>query len=204
MIVIKILQITPDRSTINVSVETSVGDTISSAKLWTNQTFKDYTQAISLDTKLQGATNKEVFSVDVSELGLPILDGIYFVEFTSTDNNPLESTCTDCNNNIALGVTADLGYFQECLLDNVLEIQFDTSDVVNNNHLEEIFNIKMLMDALITSIKFGYYQEAIDIIDSLSVLCRERSTCSSCNKLDTPIFKSGLNFVILNNNLILQ
>lgn len=204
MIKINILQISPDRKTINVSVETSTGNTINSARLWTDQTFKDYTQAVSLNSKLQQTNNKEVFTVGVSDISATTFDGIYFLEFTTTNNNPPANSCTDCDDNILLGVTADLGYFQECLLDNVLEIQYDTSDVVNNNQLQEIYNISMLIESICISIKFGYYQQAIDVLNSLRKLCQEDRQCSQCNKLDTPIFRSGLNFVVINNNLVLQ
>ena len=57
MISINILKITNDRQTINVSVETSVGNTIDSAKLWTDSTFKDYTKAIDISSKLEGVNN---------------------------------------------------------------------------------------------------------------------------------------------------
>lgn len=204
MIIINILQVDPTRGRINVSVETSTGNTITGVNLWTEATFKDYTQARSFNSKLQGTSNKEVFTIESSELGTTSLDGIYFLEFTSSNVNPPANSCTDCDNIILLGVTTDLGYFQECLLDNVLEVQYETSDVVNNNQLNEIFNIRMMIDAICTSIKFGYYQAAIDVLSSLQKLCRERRNCSQCNRLDTPIFKSGLNFAVIGNNLVLQ
>lgn len=203
MIIINILQVTPDRGAINISVETTTGDTINSATLWTDQTFKNTSQGISLDDKLTGASNKEVFTVGTSELGLNTLDGIYFIEFTSTNNTPT-TTCSDCDDLILLGVTADLGYFQECLLNHVLEVQYDTSDVINNMQLTDIYNIKMLLDAVCTSIKFGYYQEAIDVLSSLRKLCATCTSCSQCGNQDTPAFKTGLNFSVLDNNLILQ
>ena len=59
------------------------------------------------------------------------------------------------------------------------------------------------MDALCISIKFGYYQEAIDILNNLRKLCKSNTNCISCNDLNTPTFKTGLNFGILDDNIIL-
>ncbi len=204
MISINILQIPSDRKTINVSVQTSVGNTINSAMLWTDSTFKDYTKAVDISNKLTGTTNKEVFTIDVSDTDEEgSFDGIYFIEFTSTNNTAGTNTCTDCNDFILLGVVANLGYFQECLLEDILKVNYNTDDVINSNEINNIVNVKVLIDALIISIKFGYYKEAIDILKSLRRLCKDNTQCVSCNDLETPIFRSGLNFGILDDNIIL-
>ncbi len=202
MITINILQINPSTGMLNVSVGTSVGNTISSVNLWSENTFKDYTKSIPLNAKLLGVNNLEVFSVDPKELGLEKFNGIYFLEFTTTDVET--AACSECSGNMLLGVVADLGDYQECLLDSVLDIQYDTSDVVNNNQLADVFNIKVTLDAICTSIRFGYYQEAIDMIKILKKLCKDKTTCCGCSNLATPIFRSGLGFGILDNDLILS
>ena len=204
MISINILQIPSDRQTINVSVETSVGNTIDSAILWTDSTFKDYTKAIDLSDKLVGINNKEVFSInigDTTENGS--FDGIYFIEFTATNVVSTGGACVDYDELISLGVVANLGYFQECLLKDILKINYNTDDVINSNEVTNVINVKVLLDALVVSIKFGYYQEALDILASLRKLCKSNTTCISCDNLSTPVFKTGLNFGILDNNIIL-
>lgn len=203
MIVIKTLQVSSDRSQIDVAVQTSIGDVIQSVNLWTDATFKDASQAISFNNKLTGSSNIESFTIQASELGVTTLDGIYFIEFTTT-NNSLPEACTECDDLTALGVTADLGYFQECLLDKILKLEYHMCDSSDNILLDKIFNIKMLIESLCISIKFGYYQNAIDSLNSLRALCDTSKKCSQCKNLHTPTFKSGLNFGILGNNLILQ
>lgn len=204
MISINILKITNDRQTINVSVETSVGNTINSARLWTDSTFKDYTKAIDISNKLEGINNKEVFSIsigDTNETGS--FDGIYFIEFTATNIVSTGGACVDYDELISLGVVANLGYFQECLLTDILKINYNTDDVINSDEITNIVNVKVLMDALCISIKFGYYQEAINVLNNLRKLCKSNTNCVSCNDLNTPTFKTGLNFGILDNNIIL-
>lgn len=203
MISINILQIPSDRKSINVSVETSVGSTIDSAKLWTDSTFKDYTKAIDLSDKLAGINNKEVFSIETGDVnGADSFDGIYFIEFTTTTTTGT-SACNDCDNLILLGVVANLGYFQECILKDILKVNYNTEDVLNSNEINKIVNTKVLIDGLSIAIKFGYYSEAIDLLNGLRVMCKNDAQCISCDSLSTPIFKSGLNFGILNDNIIL-
>lgn len=204
MVIINIFQVTSDRSTINVSVETSTGETITSAKLWTDETFKNNALAIDLSSKLQGINNKEVFTVSSSDIGISSFDNIYFIEFTSTNVNDSTDDCNECNNLSLLGVTGNLGYFDSCLLNNILEIHYDTDDINNNILLNDVFNIKMLMTGIERSIKFGYYQNAIDILATLKVICRKRNECSQCGTLPDPVFKTHLNFGIIGNNLVLK
>ena len=204
MISINILQIPSDRKTINVSVETSVGNAIDSVKLWTDSTFKDYTKAIDLSSKLQGINNKEVFTIEIGDTAeTDAFDGIYFIEFTATNVVSVGNTCTNNNDFISLGVVANLGYFQECLLENILKVNYNTEDVLNSNEINKLVNTKVLIDGLTTSIKFGYYAEAIDLLNGLRKICKNTSQCISCNSLTTPVFSSGLNFGILDNNIIL-
>lgn len=203
MISINILRIPSDRKTINISVETSIGNTIDSAILWTDSTFKDYTKAINLSDKLEGINNKEVFSIEIGDTSeTDSFDGIYFIEFTSTN---VVSTGNSCVNNdlVALGVVANLGYFQECLLENILKVNYNTEDVLNSNEINKLTNTKVLIDGLSVAIKFGYYSEAIDLLNGLRKICKNNSQCISCNSLATPIFNSGLNFGILDDNIIL-
>lgn len=202
MININILQINVSTNTLDVSVETSVGHTINSAILWTEDTFKDYNKSISLNNYLTGINNKEVFSVPISTVNRTNPTGMYFVEFTTTDT--AVSNCSDCDGVRALGFTADLSNYEECLLDTLLEIQYETSDVVNNLQLGEAINVSTLLEAICISIKFGYYQEAIDKLNDIKVLCSNKQECTTCASLSTPSFKTGLNFGVFNNNLILQ
>ena len=204
MISINILQIPSDRKTINISVETSVGNTIDSAKLWTDSTFKDYTKAIDISNKLEGINNKEVFSIEIGDTNeTDSFDGIYFIEFTATNIVSVGNTCTDCDSLIVLGVVANLGYFQECLLENILKVNYNTEDVLNSNEINKLINTNVLIDGLSIAIKFGYYSEAIDLLNGLRKICKDTSQCVSCNNLATPIFNSGLNFGILDDNIIL-
>ena len=196
MLTINILQISSNEKSIEISIETNQGDTINSATLWTDKTFKDYTKSKSLNSYLKQTNNKEVFTVPISEVGEA---KIYFIEFTATNVVSVGNTCTNNNDFISLGVVANLGYFQECLLENILKVNYNTEDVLNSNEINKLVNTKVLIDGLTTSIKFGYYAEAIDLLNGLRKICKNTSQCISCNSLTTPVFSSGVNIGRIEN-----
>lgn len=208
MIHINNFTINSDSTEINVSVETDVNYIISSAIVWTDETFKDYNQAIDVSNYLTGTSNIENFTLPASLFEVDKLKGIYFIEFETTSD--VEETCESCSNN--LGVATSLISFKECLLNKILEYSvcegYNSSPCLNQL-LCDIYNINILMEALKISLEFGYYGEAIDILTTLKKLCKnsegcvECGECSDCDNLPTPVFKSGLDYGTLDGNLIL-
>lgn len=200
--VIKILQVTKDNQFIEVSVETRVGDTISSAVLWNDEIFKDYSKAVNLDSYLQKTNNKEVFRIPISSLSIKTKGKIFFLEFTSTNNvNPEE--CESCSNNIIMGVTVDLTPYKEFILDKILNLHYDKDCVTSIQERNRIINLDMILTALCNSIQFGYYNEAISLLKDLNKLTINQIGCDSCNSLPDAVVKTSLSFGILNNNVIL-
>lgn len=208
MIDINNFTIIDNGTALSVSVETDLNETITSALVWTDQTFKDYSQAIDVTSYLAQTSNIENFTLPASVFGVNELQGIYFIEFQTTSGST--DDCVNCSNN--LGVAASLLCFKECLLDKVL--QYSVCDDISNENCNEsivtsIINIDVLVDALCTSLEFGYYGEAIDILKTLRKLCNCSEGCSECNQckdckdLPSPNFKSGLDYGTLDNTLIL-
>ena len=72
MILINNFSISSDRTKINISVETSDTETITNIDLWSDITFKDYSQNISLNSKLT-TSNSETLEFTNSELGLSLI-----------------------------------------------------------------------------------------------------------------------------------
>lgn len=211
MIYVNFFNIRQDQQAIQVSVETSEGFNITSAKLWTQNTYKDYFKAIDLSYKLEQVNNKEAFLItpsDISQTGL--LTGIYFLEIES--NSPSQE-CSSCSNPM-LAVTANFNPIKECMLNKILELSVCDGDIFtdsscNSNNGMSIININLLLEALCTALTFGYYNEAMDLYNTLSKLCNVQSNCTECNKcnacddINEPTTFSGLGYGTLNNTLIL-
>lgn len=197
MIFINNFTINSDNTALVVQVEVDAGETVSSALLWTNETFKDYSKAIDITSYLEQVDNTEDFIIPASVLEQEILKGIYFIEFEATGNS--EDNCTNCSN--GLGVATSPYYLKDCLLSKVREYKVcDGINKCNEILLSSILNISVLLDSFCTSLQFGYYEEAIDIFNTLNKLC---SACNGCKDFLNPNFRTGLNYGILDDTLIL-
>lgn len=209
MIYINNFTISSDGLSINVNVETTPGETITSALVWSDSTFKDYSQAIDISSYLEQASNTESFILPASVFGVSKLDGIYFIEFQTSSSE--EDECENCSN--TLGIAASLICFKECLLNKVLELSvcdgFKSKNSCNDTLMCDIINISTIIDALCTSLEFGYYQEALNFLETLRKLCdcsegcSNCKSCTECDDLPNPNFKSGLDYGTLDNTLIL-
>lgn len=200
---INILNLSQDNTSINVSVETREGDTIQSALLWTDKTFKDYTKAINLEDYLSGLNNKEVFTIDVSSLGIESENRLFFIEFSSTNVNNVQTGCDSCEENTLMGITADFSMYREFILDKILNLHYDKNCTISRQEVSKIVNLEMILKAICTSISFGYYNEAISLLTDLNKLAVEDLECDTCSALDYPTVRTTLTFGILDNNLIL-
>lgn len=209
MIYINNFTVNNDGTKLLVNVSTEEGETITSALVWSDYTYKDYDNAVNVSSLLSGTTNQEVFEIEASTLGVSELQGIYFIEFQTTSTSTED--CPECDN--SLGVAASFLCFKECLLTKVLEYSvcnnFDSNNACGSNLKCDIINIYMLLTQTMQSLEFGYYGTALDLLNKLRKLCNcnegctECGGCSECDNLPTPYFKTGLNYGTLDNTLIL-
>jgi len=199
MINIENFKIRVDGTALDVHVSTEPNEIIQSALIWTQDTFKDYDQAVDVSSKLEQTSNEEQFIVSAEEVGVTSLDGIYFIEFQTSSTQ--QDECINCSNN--LGVAASLFKIKECLLEKVRSYYvcggFFNSGC-NENLLPIIIHLDVLISSLQTSLEFGYHQDAIEFFKVLNTLCDD----CECKALPNPIFKSGLSYATLNGNIILQ
>ena len=190
----------------DVSVSTTVGETIESVNLWTDKTFKNYDVALDFTSKLAQTSENEIFSITASEVDGEVFDGIFFLEFTTTDLTPPDN-CTGCDGQIALGVVAELTRYQECLLEKVLKLNTCDGNLFadgacGTSETGDIININVILDALKYALQSGYYNEAITFITQLAKLCT--TSCWYCDDFADPVYKSGLNYCTIDDTLILQ
>lgn len=188
MITINTLQVSSDRLNLSVGITTDTGVTFQSVKLWTEDTYKDYTKTIDLSNKLSSSTNVESFTIESSDINATQFDGLYFIEFT------------DSNNVSQISAVAELTTYKKCLLDKTLEILGSDINVIkgegcNNSEFNKLIYIHSILNALQSAIISGYYSEAINFINTLKKFC---SKCSDC-----PSLSSILSLGTLNNNIII-
>lgn len=189
----------------DVSVSTSVGETITSVKLWTDATFKNYDTAIDFTSKLAQVSENEIFEIAASEVGgLEEFKGIYFLEFT-TDDTVLPPGCSTCDAGVALGVAAELQAYQECLLEKVLKLDSCDGDYFSENscnsaNANNILNTKVVLDSLKYALQAGYYSDAINFKTQLDKLCAVNSW--ACNSYSDTTYYAGLTYCTIDGTLI--
>lgn len=200
MIYINNFVISSDNTALNVSVETDSGETITSALIWTDETFKNYDNAVDVSSYLSQTSNVENFTIPASVFDEVELNGIYFIEFQTSSS--YEDDCQNCSDSI--GIAASLYKYKLCLFNKVKEYSV-CNDFTNCGEklIDQIININLMIDSLTTSLEFGYYGEALDILSVLKRLCKLDNNCSECGDLARPNFKTGLDYGTLDDTLIL-
>lgn len=187
MIVINNFEIQDNGQNLAVNVQTEVGSIITSALLWNINTFKDYSNVINLDYKLEQLTNQEVFIVTAEELQISSFDDMWFIEFQS--NYIPEDNCGEFLDP-ALGITYNLSPYYKCLLNRFFEHQKNPCVNCNEPFIDElVLSIGLTLDIIEKSIEEGYYLQAIELIKKLKKFCSitkcnncETVECSSCSK----------------------
>lgn len=206
MAFINTLSISGNRDEILVDVEVPDGNFITQVLLWTEDTFKDISKALDLSSLLSGTDNREIFSITLEDIGITEFDGIYFVEFTSDEPENL-SECSDCKDNVALGITTDFTKYHECILEKTLNVVLNPKDslfsdsVCGVSYNKDLVNASILLEGVYTALKFGWYQEAIKLLSSLEFYCD--TGCKSCQSFSDTILQNGLGFGTIDNSIVL-
>lgn len=181
---------------LNVKISTSVGNVFTEVRLWTQDTFKDYTQAIDLSDKLLGTSNVEIFNILPSDIGESApLTGIYFLEVVD-DTTPGE--CNGCNDT-ELGVATDFARFAFCLVELLCSIE-DGKCYNCNEELNRALTMKLYIDSMRNALQLGNFTLAIKFWKNLNRVCK--SECTECCSISA-VEKKGLGFQTIGNNLIL-
>lgn len=176
-------QILNNGTQIGIDVETEEGYTIDSILLWTESTFKDYTSAVNLNQYLSQTDNRESLILNTSQIGIPTIQNIAFIEVTSTE--PSGDDCSSCSNTV-LSVAYELSQFYKCLINSLLSIQNNKCkdcDNLENKDFKMSILIDLLINTTIKSIDVGYFEYAISLIKELRTLC-SFSKCDDCDKVE--------------------
>lgn len=192
MITINSLSINTSAINILVSASTPSGFLFTKVLLWDSLTYRDYSKAIDLTSKLSQTSNQEDFVITAEELNKTSFKGIYFLEFTSNEAAP----------NTQTGLVANFIQYHECLMDKVLAISVKNCKVQDSQcgKVDTTAFIGTLIDALYTSVIFELVEESIDIITTLDELCE---VCTNCPDSKSPSLTAGLGFKTIDNKVTL-
>lgn len=197
MAYISIFKVSQDGKELQLTMQPTSGETFSSLLLWTQDTYKDYSQAIDL-TSLISTTSTVSQSIVIadSDIGESFLAGIYFVEITDTSDPA--GLCDSCSN-VELGVATDLARFSYCLAQYLCDIDLSCANCSPN--LSTALTMKMYIDSLRDSLQLGNFITAIDFWVNLDRFCD--GECVECGTDLSELARRGLGFQTLGNELIL-
>ena len=156
--------ISTDRTQINVTITDAA--TISALRFWTNVTYKDYSLAIDLSSKLT-ASATETITITLSDVNLSYFDGVYFLEAEDPDET-------------STAIVGDLTRYKECILNKLLEYQI-CDDCLQEESVS-LSNAHALLTGLEDAIELGFINEILLIIDALNKYCS--NDCITCGQRD--------------------
>lgn len=202
MIYINKFQISDDFRSFDLDAYTNEDSNIISAKLWNQNTFKNYSEAIDLDSYLEGVNESEIFTVNADDIGVTTFKGIWFLELETDYEEP--EPCSNCSNTI-IAVAVNLNDFKQYILDLILNLNVcDDIFKCNGDLINKIINLQIILEGICTSLSYGYYEEAIFLYTKFyKMYIANVEDCATCRKLATPVEKSGLNYGTFDNTLIL-
>lgn len=194
MAYINTFKITNNATQLEVALTANAGETFNQVLLWTEETFKDYSQAINFSSKLSGVGEEESFIITAAEIEETVLDGIYFIEVT--DTSIPGSSCESCQNT-ALGVATDFARFSYCITEYLCGMDINCAD----SRLLKAITMKMYIDGLRNSLQLGNFITAIKFWNNLDRACS--NSCTTCTNKLSELAKKGLGFQTLGNEIIL-
>lgn len=157
---ITVFKISDDRTELELTITDAA--TITSLNLFTDATFKDYSLAVDLASKLT-ASATETITITLADIGESEFDGVYFIEAQDPDE-------------ISFGVTADLTRYKECILEDVIELALCDSCFAKKSL--KLINAQQLLIALESAVELGFFNEAFNIIKALDKFCS--NDCKTC------------------------
>lgn len=150
------------RTEIDVTI-TDAAD-ISTLVLFTNSTYKDFSEAIDLSAKLT-ASATEVFTITLADVSQAYFDGLYFLEAEDSDE-------------VSNAITGDFTRYKECILNQLVALEI--CDECLKNQSNKLLNSQAALTSLNTAVEQGFIDEAFNIIKILDKYCSNE--CKSCGE----------------------
>ncbi len=154
------LTISSDKSKIDLVISDAAD--VTTLRLWTDQTYKEFSELIDLSSKLTGSITENI-EIFPSDLGEAFFDGIYFVESEDNDETSIE-------------FVAELTKYEECILVRSLQLT-SCADCLNQKDVIFI-NMNGLLEVLHYAMNQRNVEVMISIINTLDKYCTE--DCTGC------------------------
>tara|TARA_R110000796_G_scaffold202062_1_gene318323 strand:+ start:6939 stop:7535 length:597 start_codon:yes stop_codon:yes gene_type:complete len=197
MAYISLFKVDPDGKNMSLTVQPASGSNLTELLMWTQDTYKNYNNAIDLTNLLNlTVTGSQTISISTSDISEDYLSGIYFIELT--DNSTPSSDCSTCSNT-ELGVATDFSRFSYCLAEYLVDINYNCANCDNN--LSTALTMKMYIDGLRDSLQLGNFTTAISFFENMDRFCS--GSCVECSSTLSDAARYGLGFQTLGNELIL-
>lgn len=149
-----------DNSTLDIVITNAA--ILTNLRLWTTATFKDYDQAVSLNSFLTGASTENI-SISPLDIGQTFFNGIYFIE-------------AEDNIEVSLKVLGVLTTYKACLIQKILSLGVCVDCLDNKS--DSIKNAHILLRSLEDAIELGFIDEILTIDNALSLYCSD--DCNNC------------------------
>lgn len=154
--------ISADRTQIDLVITDAA--TISALRFWTDDTYKDYSQAIDLSSKLTASATENI-TITLSDVGLSYFDGVYFIDAEDPDE-------------LSSAITADLTRYKECILTKLKQLSI--CDECLQKSLDGKLAPHLLLTGLEKAVELGYINQILSFVKQLDKYCS--SDCLTCGE----------------------
>lgn len=172
---ITLFKINEQRDAINLTIIDA--QDLTSLKLFTDKTYKDYSKAIDLSNLIIEGASEQNIEISLNNLEIPFFDGIYFIEIESNDS-------------IEYAITQDLTKYKECILEKL--VQNSLCDDCLKKKSVSLLNSQSLLYGIESAIQEGFIEEAFNLIKALSKFCDNK--CKTCGRYNNIIDNNYYNY----------
>lgn len=153
----------------NLILTITDASTLTTLNLFTDETYKDYNEAIDLSSKLTGATVENI-TITLADIGESYFDGLYFIEAES----PTE---------VYGALETDTTRYEECILNKIVALGI--CDECLKEHSTSLLNAQTALVGLKFASDSGFIEEAFNLIALLNKYCSNR--CKTCGPYNNVI-----------------
>lgn len=168
---ITLFKITDDKTQIDLTITDAAS--VTTLYVWTASTYKDYTLAIDLSSKLTASATENII-ITPADLSITEFDGLYFVEAVDPDE-------------VSIDIEVETAKYKECILEKVIALSLCSDCLTKENN--SLNNAQTLLHALEYSVELDFPNEAINAINALDKFCD--NACKSCggftNEIDNQV-----------------
>lgn len=160
------------------SIELNISDasSVTSLLLFTDKTYKDYSDALDL-SNLLSSDSVQTINITPSDFGVKQFEGLYYAEVE--DDSARKGA-----------LTSVLTRFEECILEKIVKINLD-DDCLESKYINTI-NAQATLEGIRMATENKFIEEAINLINNLKKYCSNK--CKSCGEYNNIITNTYLDY----------